>query len=193
MSDPYVKTYLEQVRQLLEKAKSEEVEAFAELVWQTRKKGRFVFACGNGGSAATASHFIEDLAKGIAFPPGEPRFRALALTDSVPLLTAYANDLSYEDVFAQQLENFVSPGDVLIAFSGSGNSENVLRALEKANAAGATTLAFAGMGGGKMKAIAQRCIIVPSDNMQQIEDCHLVLAHALYSLLREKGEGKIGA
>jgi D-sedoheptulose 7-phosphate isomerase len=190
MSDSYVAAYLEEVRRLLEMLDAREIEAFAEVIWQTREKGGFVFACGNGGSAATASHFIEDLAKGISFPPGEPRFRALALTDSIPLITAYANDTAYEHIFAEQMENFISPGDVLISFSGSGNSPSVLRAIEKANAAGAATLAFGGMGGGKMKHLAQRTIIVPSNNMQQIEDCHLVLAHALYVLLRERGEGK---
>jgi len=183
--------YLEEVQRLLRALDPEEVEAFAEFFWQARERGALVFACGNGGSATTASHFIEDLAKGIAFPPGEARFRALALTDSVPLLTAYGNDLGYESVFAEQLENLLSPGDLLIAFSGSGNSVNVLRALEKANSVGAITLAFGGMGGGRMKQLAQHTIIVPSDNMQQIEDCHLVLAHALYALLRERGEARV--
>jgi D-sedoheptulose 7-phosphate isomerase len=188
MSDFSVGGYLKDVRRILEALEPAELEHFAEIIWQTREKGRFVFACGNGGSAATASHFIEDLAKGIAFPPGEPRFRGLALCDSVPTLTAYGNDMGYENVFAEQMENFLSPGDVLIAFSGSGNSPNVLCALERANAAGAITLAFGGMGGGKMKAIAKHSIVIPSDNMQKIEDGHMVLAHALYSLLRDRGE-----
>jgi len=186
MSDSCIGAYLEEVARLVQTIRAAEVERFAGFIWQARERGRFIYACGNGGSAATASHFIEDLAKGIAFPPGEPRFRALALTDSVPLLTAYGNDLGYEQVFAEQLRNFLAEGDVLLAFSSSGNSANVLRALEVANSAGATTLALGGMGGGKMKDLAQHIIIISSDNMQQIEDCHLVLAHAIYVLLRER-------
>lgn len=190
MSELAAEQYLQEVTRLLNALDPRRVEEFAEIVWRARAAERFVFACGNGGSGATASHFIEDLAKGICFPPGEPRFRALALTDSVALLTAYGNDLGYEHIFAEQLCNFVSAGDVLLAFSGSGNSPNILRAIEKANAAGATSLAFGGMGGGKMKELAHHIIVVPSNNMQQIEDCHLVLAHALYSLLRDRGEDK---
>ncbi len=188
MKDFSVGTYLEEVGELLRSVRPQQVEEFAEILWQAREQGRFIFACGNGGSACTASHFIEDLAKGICFPPGQPRFRALALTDSVPLMTAYGNDLGYEHIFAEQLGNLIGEGDVLLAFSGSGNSANVLRALEAAHSHKAITLAFGGMGGGQMKTLARHIIIVPSDSMQQIEDCHLALSHALYSLLRKRGE-----
>ncbi|MER3404974.1 MAG: phosphoheptose isomerase, partial [Chloroflexota bacterium] len=121
----------------------------------------------------------------LTIAPGRPRVRALALTDNVPLLTAWANDSAYSDVFAEQLENLVEPGDVVVAISGSGNSPNVLKAVELARARGAATIGWTGFQGGRLKDLVDVVIIVPSDSMAQIEDVHLTLNHALAEALRE--------
>ena len=146
-----------------------------------------VFIFGNGGSAALASHFACDLGKGTLIGNnGHKRFRVTALTDNVPLMTAWANDSCYEQIFAEPLQNFVAPGDVAFAISGSGNSPNVLRALEVARDARATTIGLAGFDGGRMKNLCDVCVILPSDNMQIIEDYHLSVTHAMFSVIRQR-------
>lgn len=158
-------------------------QAIDELL-QAYKDGRSVFIFGNGGSAALASHFACDLGKGTVIGANDhKRFRVMSLTDNVPLLTAWANDGSYERIFAEQLQNFVAPGDVAFAISGSGNSPNVLQALEAARDAHATTVGLTGFEGGKMKNLCDICIILPSDNMQIIEDFHLSVTHAMFSVV----------
>jgi D-sedoheptulose 7-phosphate isomerase len=144
-----------------------------------------VYIFGNGGSAALASHFACDLGKGTA-NGSEKRFRVLALTDNVPLITAWANDANYADIFAEQLANLVRPGDVAFGISGSGNSSNVLRGLQVAKQAGATTVGLTGFGGGELKDQCDACVIVPSENMQIIEDLHLCVAHSLFTSIRRK-------
>jgi D-sedoheptulose 7-phosphate isomerase len=146
------------------------------------REGRRIYLFGNGGSAALASHFACDLGKGTVQDCTDGRrFRAVALTDNIPLITAWANDSSYEDVFAEQLRNLLTPGDIAFAISGSGNSPNVLRALAVAKASGGTTIGMTGYSGGKMKPLCDYCIVVPSDNMQVIEDFHLSVSHALFT------------
>lgn len=146
-----------------------------------------IFLFGNGGSAALASHFACDLGKGtIVEGNGSKRFRVLALTDSLPLITAWANDTNYDEVFAEQLRNFIAPQDVAFAISGSGNSPNVLRALEVARDAGAFNIGLTGFRGGNMKDLCDICIIIPSENMQIIEDLHLSVAHAVFSVIRQR-------
>src|SRR5271163_4900106 len=126
--------------------------------------GKSVFIFGNGGSAALASHFACDLSKGTVIGiNGHKRFRVMALTDNVPLVTAWANDSCYDRIFAEQLQNFVTPGDVAFAISGSGNSPNVLQALEVARDARAITVGLTGFEGGKMKGLCDVCVIVPCD------------------------------
>ena len=148
---------------------------------------RCVFIFGNGGSAALASHFACDLGKGTVIGNnGHKRFRVMALTDNVPLMTAWANDSCYEGIFAEQLQNLVAPGDVAFAISGSGNSPNILRALEVARDARANTLGLTGFDGGKMKNLCDVCVILPSDNMQIIEDFHLSVTHAVFSVIRQR-------
>ena len=144
-----------------------------------------VYIFGNGGSAALASHVACDLGKG-TINGSDRRFRALALTDNVPMMTAWANDFKYEDVFAQQLANFVCESDVAFAISGSGNSPSVLRALECAREANATTVGLSGFQGGLMKDLCDVCMIVPSDNMQIIEDLHVCVAHAVFTAIRRR-------
>ena len=180
--------YLEQAAELIRAMPRQEVRAVADRLWQAYCEDAQIFTCGNGGSSATASHFAEDLGKGIAVPPGRPRFRVISLVDSVPTLTAYANDLGYEHVFSEPLRNLVRAGDVLVAISGSGMSQNVLRAIQVAREAGATVVGLTGRDGGRMKASAELCIVVPSESMQQIEDAHLVAVHAIYLDLKARAE-----
>lgn len=150
-------------------------------------EGKSVFVFGNGGSAALASHFACDLGKGTVIGNNDHRrFRAMALTDNVPLMTAWANDSCYDQIFAEPLRNFVAAGDVAFAISASGNSPNVLRALEAAKDACATTIGLAGFEGGKMKNLCDVCVILPSDNMQIIEDFQLSVTHAVFSVIRER-------
>lgn len=163
------------------------VEHVAENLYQAFESGQRVFIFGNGGSAALASHFACDLAKGTSMPEqSRKRFKVLSLTDNMPLLTAWANDTSYEQVFAEQLHNFVQPGDIAFAISGSGNSPNVLLGLQAAREAGAFNIALGGFQGGKMKSLCDLCIVIPSDNMQIIEDLHVSVCHALFTLVRHR-------
>jgi D-sedoheptulose 7-phosphate isomerase len=163
------------------------IEAVAAQLERAFHDGRTVFLFGNGGSAALASHFACDLGKGTATcEDGGKRFRVLSLTDNTALLTAWANDTSYERVFEEQLRNFVRPGDIAFAVSGSGSSPNVLRALDAARQAGAINVGLTGFKGGKMRDLCDLCVIVPSDNMQIIEDLHLSITHALFTVLRHR-------
>jgi D-sedoheptulose 7-phosphate isomerase len=162
-----------------------DVDAVGRLLLSAYANQRTVFVFGNGGSAALASHFACDLAKGTL--NGSPkRFRVLALTDNVPLLTAWANDSSYEDVFVEPLRNFAFHGDLAFAISTSGNSRNVLKALKTARQAGLATVGLTGFQGGRMRELCDACIVVPSENMQIIEDLHLSIAHSLFTSLRAR-------
>jgi D-sedoheptulose 7-phosphate isomerase len=163
------------------------IDEVAEELLNRYQQGRGIYLFGNGGSAALASHFACDLAKG-TLVDGNPRrrFRVVALTDNIPLITAWANDSSYEEIFAGQLQNLVSPGDVAFAISGSGNSPNVLAGLEAARAAGGITMGLTGFQGGKMRALCDYCVVVPSNNMQIIEDFHLGIAHAVFTVVRHR-------
>jgi D-sedoheptulose 7-phosphate isomerase len=176
------------------------IEEVVELLLRAYNASATVYLFGNGGSASLASHLACDLGKGTAFPqdpkhfgavpaPGSSaakRFRAMALTDSIPLMTAWANDSHYENIFAEQLLNFVQPEDVAFAISGSGNSPNVLHALKVARLAGAVTVGLTGFAGGQMKDLCDACVVIPSDNMQIIEDLHLCVAHSLFTVLRQR-------
>jgi D-sedoheptulose 7-phosphate isomerase len=148
-------------------------------------RGGVVFIAGNGGSAATASHMACDLAKGTR-RDGPPTFRVVALTDNVPLLTAWANDTSYDRVFAEQLRSLAQPGDLLIAISASGNSPNVVAAVEAAALLGVETLAVSGRSGGRIARLADRVIRVPSDRIEVVEDAHLIVAHSVCVAARER-------
>ena len=187
--------YLDDLKTLLDKLPLAQVRRAAEVLFRAYETDRTLFVFGNGGSAALASHMASDLGKATHVPgpaslQGVKRLKVLALTDNVPLLTAWANDSSYENAFAGQMENFIQAGDVALAISGSGNSPNVLRALELARRAGATTIGLAGCGGGRMKALLDCPIVVPSHNMQQVEDAHLVLAHMIFLDLKARIEAR---
>jgi D-sedoheptulose 7-phosphate isomerase len=137
-----------------------------------------IFTCGNGGSASTASHLVCDILKGASYQKTR-RFRIMALTDSLSTITAYSNDVSYDIVFAEQLKNFARAGDIVLAISGSGNSPNVLRAVEYANSIGCKTIALTGRDGGKLGPLAGLNIQVPVPHMGRIEDAHLIVCHMI--------------
>jgi len=164
------------------------VEQAIRILAEARDRGRRIFVCGNGGSASTASHFACDIVKGASYQRST-RFRIMALTDSLPTLTAYSNDVSYECVFEEQLKNFAEPDDVVVAISGSGNSPNVLRAVAYANSIGCRTVALTGRDGGKLGPLAQLNIQVSAPHMGRIEDIHLMVLHMIgyYFMDAEKG------
>lgn len=163
------------------------IERVADALYGAYDAGRSVFLFGNGGSAGLASHFACDLAKGTALPDRlAKRLRALSLTDNLALITAWANDTSYEQVFAEQLRNFVQAGDVAFGISGSGRSRNVLLGLHAAREAGAVTIGLSGFEGGELPDVCDICVVIPSDNMQIIEDLHLAVTHALFTVVRNR-------
>ena len=160
---------------------------------RARDEKRHIFVCGNGGSASTASHFACDMVKGASFGR-ESRFRIMALTDSLPTITAYSNDVGYDCVFAEQLKNFAQPGDVVIAISGSGNSPNVLRAIEYAGSMGCRTIALTGRDGGKLGPLAQLNLQASNPHMGRIEDVHMIVMHMIcYYFMDAEKPAAVGA
>lgn len=180
-----IKRYLEEATSVTRAMDPAVIRQVSDILLAALREGRQVFLFGNGGSAATASHFAVDLGKGLQAADGR-RLKALALTDAVPLMTAWANDTDYSRIFSEQLVNFVRPGDVAIAISGSGSSLNVLKGIRTATEKGALTIGFTGDMGGKLKELVDLCVVVPSGNMQHIEDCHMIVAHVIYTDLRER-------
>ena len=178
-------SYFDDVIQTIGKMPIATIEEIVTALMEAYESSRTIYLFGNGGSAALASHFACDLGKG-ASNGSSKRFQALAFTDNVPMMTAWANDARYEDIFAEQLINFVRPDDITFAISGSGNSPNVLKALKVAREAGAFTIGLTGFQGGDMKDLCDLCLTVPSENMQIIEDLHLSVTHAVFTALRAK-------
>lgn len=177
-----IKEYIDLVGKAISDLPEEKIQDIVDTLVDAVERGGQVFLLGNGGSAANASHIAEDLQKSIKECTGK-RFKVVSLADSSPLITAWANDTSYDNIFVEQIDSFAEPGDVVIAISGSGNSPNVLNAVEKANSMGAVTIGLTGFQGGKLAQISQKSIIVNSDNMQRIEDVHLVLGHLILTAM----------
>jgi D-sedoheptulose 7-phosphate isomerase len=179
-----VNSYFQRVVDVLPRIPAEPVERIIGILKDAQAHGRRIFMFGNGGSSATASHIVTDLVKSVLVP-GRPRFRVLCLSDNTPMLTAYSNDVSYDVVFAQPLAALAEPGDVAFAISGSGNSPNVLRAMDVAQEKDLTRIGLTGFSGGALKDKCDVCVVVPSDSMQVVEDAHLVILHAIYLALCE--------
>jgi D-sedoheptulose 7-phosphate isomerase len=180
-----VSSYLEELSRTIQGLPLQSINDLVQVFLQAYDNGRTIFLFGNGGSAALASHMACDLGKGTV-PVSGKRLRAVALTDNVALITAWANDTRYERIFAEQLESLLRPGDVALAISASGNSPNILAALDFARQAGATTAGIAGFQGGQMKPLCDVCVVVPSDNMQIIEDLHCSISHSVFRALRHE-------
>ena len=167
----------------------EELEKIFNILKNARDSGNYVFVMGNGGSASTASHFVADLLK-TSITNENKRFKAISLSDNIPVLLAWSNDESYETVFSNQLENFVEKDDVVIGISGSGNSKNVLNAIQLANEKHATTIGLNGKSGGKLSEIVKINLTVKSDDMLTIETIHLLICHLLTTMIRSDGTPK---
>jgi D-sedoheptulose 7-phosphate isomerase len=177
--------YLTEMAALLLELPTDEIDRAIDLFWDNYAGGRRVVFCGNGGSAATASHLPADFQKNMFLHGGRP-WECLSLVDSVPLLTAWSNDTEYAEVFAGQARTWLRPGDLLVAISGSGNSPNILAAVNAAHDAGAVTLGWSGFDGGKLAQAARHNIVVPKHNMQMVEDAHIVIGHLIYTALRDR-------
>jgi D-sedoheptulose 7-phosphate isomerase len=178
--------YRERVLQTIGAIDLDAVARAIEWLREARQSGRTVFVAGNGGSAATASHFVCDLVKDASYGRTS-RFRALNLTDSIPTVSAYSNDVSYFDAVAEQLKNFAQAGDIYMALSGSGNSPNVVRAMEYANSVACRTIALTGRDGGKLGPLAGLHIRVPEEHMGRIQDAHHVICHIICYSFMEQG------
>ena len=176
------RSFLERVGQELLRIDGSEVGALADAIYHCYQSQHFVFLCGNGGSGSNASHFCEDLGKGTLRredfeDDGKRRLRVLSLTDNTPYILAWGNDEGFDRIFVEQLKNLASHGDLLIAISGSGNSPNVLRAVDWANRHGLETFGCTGFGGGKLRGMAKHSFHVPLDDMGIVESIHLTAFH----------------
>ncbi len=179
--------YFSEIKKTIEVLPVESIEEVITILQEARLYGRQVFVMGNGGSAATASHFVCDLSKR-ARVTGWPNFRVIGLTDNMPIFSAFANDQGYDTVFAEQLNNLIHKDDVVIGISASGNSPNVLNGIELANKRGAKTIGFTGLTGGKLRTIVQVCIHIPTKRIDQAEDFHLMIEHLISDTLYQQAE-----
>jgi D-sedoheptulose 7-phosphate isomerase len=174
----YVQNYLNDLAGVIQKLEPAPLERAIDCLRNARDQGKTIFSCGNGGSASIASEMVVDINKGASYGK-EKRFRMIGLSDSIATITAYANDVDYESVFVEQLKNWAAPGDVLVAISGSGNSPNVLRAVEYANQVGCITIGCTTSEGGKLREISKLPLLVPTSHMGRLEDCFYMMTHVL--------------
>ena len=179
-----INTYFAELEQMLRDISQAHLQNILSLLEDAYRNGHRIFIMGNGGSAATASHFALDLAKNTIMA-GAPRVKAISLTDHVPLITAWSNDTAYEHIFAEQLANMIEPGDLVIGISASGNSLNVINALNVAKRSRAATIGLLGAKGGQIKKLVDAYVLAPGQNIEQEEDAHLILAHIITRHMRE--------
>jgi len=185
----FAKDYLSGLKDVLDRLPLKPIDEIIRVIERARDEGRQIFIIGNGGSAATASHMMNDLCKGTLGHKGDapwPRLRVIALTDNVSLMTAWANDTDFKHVFSEPLKNLAQRGDVLVAISASGNSPNIIAAVEAAKQIGVTVLGLAGFTGGKLSQMADVSLVVPSDGYGPVEDVHMILDHIITGYLYEK-------
>ena len=178
-------SYITDLKQTLDELPLDKIDQVITMLHEARMRGRQIFIMGNGGSASTASHMVCDLGKNTRHQ-GWPNFKVIGLADNMAIFSAYANDEGYENVFCNQLESLLMPGDVVIGISASGNSSNVLKAIDLATSRGATTIAFTGFNGGRLSSIVDVNLNVPSNSIEQVEDIHLMLEHLITKVLREE-------
>jgi len=187
-----IEAYLARVGEVLAALPREPLVAITKAILRAGREGHMIYALGNGGSAATASHLACDLAK-TAGAPGQPPLRAIALTDNIPMLTAYGNDISFESVFAEQVRTFARPGDLVIAISASGNSPNILAAAAAARELGAVLIGVTGFGGGRLQALCDICLVTPSNAYGPVEDIHMIVVHTLLEAIRSARQTELPA
>lgn len=179
-----IQRYLDRLQATIRNLNTDEINNFINLLVEARNNDKNIFIMGNGGSAATASHFTGDFNKGVSYQYDQfKRFKFICLNDNLPTMLAYANDVGYEECFVEPLKNFFKPGDLVIGISGSGNSKNVLKAIEYANQNGGVTFGLVGYDGGKLKQLAQSCIHINVNDMQITEDLHMVMDHLIMKVL----------
>jgi D-sedoheptulose 7-phosphate isomerase len=166
-----------------------DIKKITNILMKARDSGKIIYTMGNGGSGSTASHFTSDLLK-TTITKEKKRFKSISLIDNTPVLLSWSNDVSYDEIFKQQLQNFVNSGDILVAFSGSGNSLNVIKALKFASKAGVVCIGFTGKSGGKMKKLCDFCFTIPSTDMLLIESQHVLICHCMISYIRNQGTPK---
>jgi D-sedoheptulose 7-phosphate isomerase len=183
-ADRSIRTYFRDLTGLVSQLPYNSITQIVSIFLNAFAEQRTVYVFGNGGSAASASHLMCDINKG-ASPGGGKRPRVMALTDNASLITAWANDFGYERIFSEQLKTFIKPRDVAFAISTSGDSPNVLLALEVARESGAMTVGLGGCQGGQMKSLCDVCAIVPSDNVQLVEDLHHAMIHSIFVAVRQ--------
>ena len=177
-----IEKYLSRLKQTIDCLPVEKINELMNVLIQAKNDGRTVFIMGNGGSSATASHFVCDFNKGVSFHK-DNKFKFICLNDNIPSIMAYANDISFEEIFVHQLKNYFQKGDIVMGISGSGNSINVIRAIEYANVNGGITVGLTGFDGGKLKKIVNHNVNIPINDMQITEDLHMVLDHCMMSIL----------
>jgi D-sedoheptulose 7-phosphate isomerase len=185
MKNEIIGDYVKGLRACLDELSGPDVETIANVIFEAYQQGKQIFVLGNGGSATTASHFARDLQIGTAVE-GKPRIRATSLTDNVALVTSLANDVDYDAIFKEQFIGQLNEGDVAIGITGSGNSSNILKAMEFARSQGAVIIGLIGFGGGKLKELCHRCVVLSSQDYGPVEDIHLVLAHIITYLVRDR-------
>lgn len=178
-----INKYFAELEQMVRSISLSDLRKVLSLLEEAYRNGHRIFIMGNGGSAATASHFALDLAKNTIMP-GAPRLKAISLTDHVPLITAWSNDTAYEHIFAEQLANMIEPGDIAIGISTSGNSPNVINALRLAKQSRAATIGLLGAKGGIIKEMVDAYVLAPGQNIEQEEDAHMILAHVITRHMR---------
>ncbi len=185
----HARNYVTSLKSILDRLPFEALDRVVALIEAAHAAGQQIFIVGNGGSAATASHMMCDLNKGTIGYKGDAtwkRFRVVALTDNIPLMTAWANDTDFHHIFSEPLKNLAQPGDLLLAISASGNSPNILAAVEAAKKLGLKVAGLAGFTGGKLAQMANACFTVPSSDYGPVEDVHMILDHIITSYLYEK-------
>ncbi|HXI83784.1 MAG TPA: SIS domain-containing protein [Verrucomicrobiae bacterium] len=185
----FAKDYIKGLKDVLDRIPLEPVDEIIQAIELAQNNRQQVFVIGNGGSAATASHMMNDLCKGTLGHKGDapwPRLRVIALTDNVSLMTAWANDTDYNHIFSEPLKNLAERGDLLVAISASGNSPNILAAVEAAKQIGVKVIGLTGFGGGKLAKLADISFVVPSDGYGPVEDVHMILDHIITGYLYEK-------
>lgn len=188
----FIDSYQSGLQTAMESVDAETFSSFMEALCTLHKESRRLFVIGNGGSAATASHFACDLGKN-AVPPGNPRFKVIALTDSIPAITAYGNDNGYASVFAEQLTNLMASGDILLAISASGNSPNIIEAVTLARESGLSVIGMAGFDGGKLAELSDWAITIPGTTYEQIEDAHMILTHMIVLWFKQHPEALLNS
>ncbi len=180
--------YFDKVTETLSRVDIEAINKFIDRIYECYEKGNTVYIFGNGGSAATASHVAGDFMKGISFGL-EKRFRVVCLNDNIPAITAISNDLTYDEVFYEQLKTYLKKDDIVVGISGSGNSVNIIKALNYARELGSTIVGFSGYKGGKLRELADILIYAPVNDMEITEDIHIIIFHAIKQLINRKMKG----